>query len=99
MHHFIESNILATTCSLSRCSIAFIKSSGQVEHMFHTHSYSVHSMHVFAWFHSQFLVPFVDVLQIEWYRIWFISVPGRSVARRVGKECVSTCRCRWSPYN
>src|SRR3546814_17274010 len=19
--------------------------------------------------------------------------------RRVGKECVSTCRCRWSPYN
>src|SRR3546814_19458863 len=22
----------------------------------------------------------------------------RSEARRVGKECVSTCRCRWSPY-
>src|SRR3546814_13971045 len=23
----------------------------------------------------------------------------RSEERRVGKECVSTCRCRWSPYN
>src|SRR3546814_19586131 len=22
----------------------------------------------------------------------------RSAARRVGKECVSTCRSRWSPY-
>src|SRR3546814_17921583 len=24
---------------------------------------------------------------------------GRSEERRVGKECVSTCRYRWSPYN
>src|SRR3546814_8518482 len=24
---------------------------------------------------------------------------GRSEARRVGKECVSTCRSRWSTYN
>src|SRR3546814_14970803 len=24
--------------------------------------------------------------------------PGRSEERRVGKECVSTCRSRWSPY-
>src|SRR3546814_19565773 len=24
---------------------------------------------------------------------------NRSEARRVGKECVSTCRSRWSPYN
>src|SRR3546814_13736440 len=23
----------------------------------------------------------------------------RSEERRVGKECVSTCRCRWSPYH
>src|SRR3546814_18970908 len=23
----------------------------------------------------------------------------RSEARRVGKECVSTCRCRWWPYH
>src|SRR3546814_12430236 len=25
--------------------------------------------------------------------------PTRSEERRVGKECVSTCRSRWSPYN
>src|SRR3546814_1532188 len=26
-------------------------------------------------------------------------VPERSEERRVGKECVSTCRSRWSPYH
>src|SRR3546814_20846986 len=25
--------------------------------------------------------------------------PHRSEERRVGQECVSTCRSRWSPYN
>src|SRR3546814_13423723 len=25
--------------------------------------------------------------------------PNRSEERRVGKECVSTCRSRWSPYD
>src|SRR3546814_12301387 len=24
---------------------------------------------------------------------------GRSEERRVGKECVSTCRCRWAPIH
>src|SRR3546814_2090093 len=28
-----------------------------------------------------------------------ISRPRRSEERRVGKECVSTCRSRWSPYH
>src|SRR3546814_8209479 len=30
-----------------------------------------------------------------------MSLPflGRSEERRVGKECVSTCRSRWSPYH
>src|SRR3546814_2131548 len=27
------------------------------------------------------------------------DVAHRSEARRVGKECVSTCRSRWSPYH
>src|SRR3546814_11228547 len=27
------------------------------------------------------------------------ELPRRSEERRVGKECVSTCRSRWSPYN
>src|SRR3546814_15870386 len=36
--------------------------------------------------------------------LWrFHPVPGhftlRSEERRVGKECVSTCRSRWSPYH
>src|SRR3546814_15849893 len=30
--------------------------------------------------------------------VWNI-VTGRSEERRVGKECVSTCRSRWSPYH
>src|SRR3546814_13473353 len=28
----------------------------------------------------------------------FIAYAPRSKERRVGKECVSTCRSRWSPY-
>src|SRR3546814_20534196 len=28
-----------------------------------------------------------------------IYAPTRSEERRVGKECVSTCRSRWSPYH
>src|SRR3546814_13508267 len=30
--------------------------------------------------------------------VWAQAV-GRSEERRVGKECVSTCRSRWSPYH
>src|SRR3546814_20019818 len=28
-----------------------------------------------------------------------VQLSGRSEERRVGKECVSTCRSRWSPYH
>src|SRR3546814_17929939 len=35
-------------------------------------------------------------LKIDWPAIEFDG--HRSAERRVGKECVSTCRCRWSPY-
>src|SRR3546814_3105068 len=28
-----------------------------------------------------------------------VGLDARSEARRVGKECVSTCRSRWSPYH
>src|SRR3546814_12329191 len=32
--------------------------------------------------------------------IVFVSIgSSRSEERRVGKECVSTCRSRWSPYH
>src|SRR3546814_17734871 len=29
----------------------------------------------------------------------FLFFITRSEERRVGKECVSKCRCRWSPYH
>src|SRR3546814_12813694 len=34
-------------------------------------------------------------LAIDWSR----ELDTRSEERRVGKECVSTCRSRWSPYH
>src|SRR3546814_1165690 len=35
------------------------------------------------------------------FRLWTPDTPmnKRSEERRVGKECVSTCRSRWSPYH
>src|SRR3546814_14972169 len=39
------------------------------------------------------LAPDDQVIATSWF------VPDRSEARRVGKECVSTCRSRWSPYH
>src|SRR3546814_18939547 len=32
-------------------------------------------------------------------RVMIDDGSGRSEERRVGKECVSTCRSRWSPYH
>src|SRR3546814_6477259 len=37
--------------------------------------------------------PFGEARRLE------AAVIGRSEERRVGKECVSTCRSRWSPYH
>src|SRR3546814_16167756 len=48
----------------------------------------------------------IDQAAAEW--AWTSGEPAgrgtgtllaRSEERRVGKECVSACRCRWSPYN
>src|SRR3546814_13414903 len=41
---------------------------------------------------------------IDWtpfFRAWELhgTYPSRSEERRVGKECVSPCRSRWSPYH
>src|SRR3546814_14295266 len=42
----------------------------------------------------------VDSLLAANVRGVFLTVTeGRSEERRVGKECVSTCRSRWSPYH
>src|SRR3546814_13160325 len=32
-------------------------------------------------------------------KLWYRHLCSRSEERRVGKECVSTCRSRWSPYH
>src|SRR3546814_3907462 len=40
----------------------------------------------------------VDLQELaEW--LLRIDIEPRSEERRVGKECVSTCRARWSPYH
>src|SRR3546814_3784236 len=49
----------------------------------------------------------LDEKGLEKLRIDQLALPGReqwlhqdrSEERRVGKECVSTCRYRWSPYH
>src|SRR3546814_14451825 len=44
----------------------------------------------------------VHLLALGWQALWValvIWLSVRSEERRVGKECVSTCRSRWSPYH
>src|SRR3546814_341972 len=38
-------------------------------------------------------------LSVMQFAVEVLTVEHRSEARRVGKECVSTCRSRWSPYH
>src|SRR3546814_19392882 len=47
-----------------------------------------------------FVVQFI--LNLVWSPLFFAAhqvTSARSEERRVGKECVSTCRSRWSPYH
>src|SRR3546814_17902196 len=47
------------------------------------------------------LVSATRFLKADYLALLHTIVPearGRSEERRVGKECVSTCRSRWSPY-
>src|SRR3546814_20296145 len=41
--------------------------------------------------------PFND--NVYYSAFTYTLLDGRSEERRVGKECVSTCRSRWSPYH
>src|SRR3546814_20347815 len=45
---------------------------------------------------SPYLAMNTEETIVEARRLWQ-AVGRRSEARRVGKECVSTCRSRWSP--
>src|SRR3546814_13520283 len=51
------------------------------------------------WRTMPWMVTFFGILVIPLgvISIYFIII--RSEERRVGKECVSTCRSRWSPYH
>src|SRR3546814_2556887 len=45
-----------------------------------------------------------DIERAYWALVWGLPSPPqgtvtRSEESRVGKECVSTCRSRWSPYH
>src|SRR3546814_15945686 len=51
----------------------------------------------FDWFGFATLAVFVGLLQLVLDR--GEQVDWRSEERRVGKECVSTCRSRWSAYH
>src|SRR3546814_2450570 len=42
---------------------------------------------------------FPKVLQSSQEQGNYMKISIRSEERRVGKECVSTCRSRWSPYH
>src|SRR3546814_17257945 len=59
--------------------------------------------YAYAWVAAQFGVPIrilkavSDRAQDGATELWDTAV--RSEERRVGKECVSTCRSRWSPYH
>src|SRR3546814_17975864 len=53
--------------------------------------------------HEKFLsanvreIPSEDIVSADSIHVSWLT--GRSEERRVGKECVSTCRSRWSPYH
>src|SRR3546814_4081769 len=42
---------------------------------------------------------FTPTITPDLVRAPYMVRPSRSEERRVGKECVSTCRSRWSPYH
>src|SRR3546814_4130019 len=62
---------------------------------------------VYVWAIDEALVPLLSNLMFLWIfgnsleqamgPLRFLAF--RSEERRVGKECVSTCRSRWSPYH
>src|SRR3546814_5457428 len=44
-------------------------------------------------------ISYLKYLQSQEKRTLELKLTARSEERRVGKECVSTCRSRWSPYH
>src|SRR3546814_5063850 len=59
----------------------------------HPHALVGRKVELFAFLDVERLVPGVEVADRQ------RAIIARSEERRVGKECVSTCRSRWSPYH
>src|SRR3546814_14411262 len=66
---------------------------GRVRH-FQRHRHAVHTMHV----ECNTVGMEMDVQQ-PGHQKAAVEIDHRSEERRVGKECVRTCRYRWSPYH
>src|SRR3546814_1337144 len=47
---------------------------------------------------ANWLITFMFVVDVGFATVGYM-LTMRSEERRVGKECVSTCRSRWSPYH
>src|SRR3546814_20803809 len=56
-------------------------------------------MHFFARFTIEQAPERIFEMEPAFHLDFFRSHFDRSEERRVGKECVSTCRSRWSPYH
>src|SRR3546814_11898803 len=51
------------------------------------------------WVVGQYFNVDKPTLSDGWFATGDVGSIDRSEERRVGKECVSTCRSRWSPYH
>src|SRR3546814_11923246 len=90
----VQENLDATGTVLQGCKAGFAHDA--LEH--HAAGY----FYLFADLGQRFLVLFiVGIMQVGRQAVGaeIVRVGHRSEERRVGKECVSTCRSRWSPYH
>src|SRR3546814_8583106 len=99
---FFSSRRRHTRCALvtgvQTCALPILKRCHEVqfvnEQLFKIRTTNIHFPKILL--HPDEKMKFVRILEEDEGTIQKIL---RSEERRVGKECVSTCRSRWSPYN
>src|SRR3546814_14790049 len=64
-----------------------------------THEHHLSCQVFFLGTHRQCSKRIVAAFQLSGECRMLAQIPLRSEERRVGKECVSTCRSRWSPHH